>query len=213
MPSPWAKWTLEARDLCYFNFEHEESIGMPNWSLARKEPWYRLDSYEKNYEDGNIGTRLTFDQWRESQAYQAFGAWESMKMQLLMGTSGFSWCSLESGPNMFTYQKPLVDAFCVPKLAFHANRMAFQRLWAASDDVDTVYGPGDSITPVIFNLDGACTVRLEVQLQDEKGKVLERKVFRQVEVPAGRSVTRLSPFRFRSRRSGCHFIVYQVRYE
>ena len=213
MPSPWAKWTLEARDLCYFNFEHEESIGMPNWSLARKEPWYRLDSYEKNYEDGNIGTRLTFDQWRESQAYQAFGAWESMKMQLLMGTSGFSWCSLESGPNMFTYQKPLIDAFCVPKLAFHANRMAFQRLWAASDDVDTVYGPGDSITPVIFNLDGACTVRLEVQLQDEKGKVLERKVFRQVEVPAGRSVTRLSPFRFRSRRSGCHFIVYQVRYE
>lgn len=213
MPRPWAKWTLEARDLCYFNFEHEESIGMPNWALARKEPWYRLDSYEKNYEDGNIGTRLAFDQWRESQAYQAFGAWESMKMQLLMGTSGFSWCSLESGPNMFTYQKPLIDAFCVPKLAFHANRMAFQRLWAASDDVDTVYGPGDSITSVIFNLDGACTVRLEVQLQDEKGKVLERKVFRQVEVPEGRSVTRLAPFRFRSRRSGCHFIVYQVRYE
>lgn len=213
MLRPWAKWTLEARDLCYFNFEHEESIGMPNWALARKEPWYRLDSYEKNYEDGNIGTRLAFDQWRESQAYQAFGAWESMKMQLLMGTSGFSWCSLESGPNMFTYQKPLIDAFCVPKLAFHANRMAFQRLWAASDDVDTVYGPGDSITPVIFNLDGACTVRLEVQLQDEKGKVLERKVFRQVEVPEGRSVTRLAPFRFRSRRSGCHFIVYQVRYE
>lgn len=202
MPSPWARWTLAAKDLCYFNFEHEESIGMPNWSLARKEPWYKINSYEKNYEEGNIGTSLDFDQWRESQAYQAFGAWESMKMQLLMGTSGFSWCSLESGPNMFTYQKPLVDAFCVPKLAFHANRMAFQRLWAASDDVDTVYGPGDSITPVIFNLDGACTVRLEVQLQDEKGKVLE-----------GRSVTRLAPFRFRSRRSGCHFIVYQVQYE
>ena len=213
MPSPWAKWTLEAKDLGYYNFEHEESIGMPNWNLARKEPWYRIDSYEKNYEDGNIGTRLTFDQWRESQAYQAFGAWESMKMQLLMGTSGFSWCSLESGPNMFTYQKPLVDAFCVPKLAFHANRMAFQRLWAASDNVDTVYGPSDSITPVVFNLDGACTVRLEVQLQDEKGKVLERKVFSHVDIPEGRSVTRLSPFRFRSHRSGCHFIVYKLQYE
>ena len=210
MPRPWAKWTLEARDLCYFNFEHEESIGMPNWALARKEPWYRVDSYEKNYEDGNIGTRLSFDQWRESQAYQAFGAWESMKMQLLMGTRGFSWCSLESGPNMFTYQKPIIDAFCVPKLAFHANRMAFQRLWAASDNVDTVYGPGDSITPVIFNLDGACHVRLEIRLQDEKGKVLETKVFKEVSVPAGRSVTRLSPFRFRSRRTGCHFIVYQI---
>ena len=210
MPRPWAKWTLEARDLCYFNFEHEESIGMPNWSLARKEPWYRVDSYEKNYEEGNIGVRLSFDQWRESQAYQAFSAWESMKMQLLMGTSGFSWCSLESGPNMFTYQKPVIDAFCVPKLAFHANRMAFQRLWAASDNVDTVYGPGDSITPVIFNLDGACKARLEIRLQDEKGKVLEKKVFKEVAVPAGRSVTRLSPFRFRNKRPGCHFIVYQL---
>ena len=29
-------------------------------------------------------------------------------------------------------------------------------------------------------------------------------------VPAGRSVTRLSPFRFRSRRTGCHFIVYRL---
>ena len=28
--------------------------------------------------------------------------------------------------------------------------------------------------------------------------------------PDGRSVTRLAPFRFRSRRSGCHFIVYQI---
>ena len=210
MPSPWARWTLEARDLCYFNFEHEESIGMPNWSLARKEPWYHIDSYEKDYEEGNIGIRLSFDQWRESQAYQAFSAWESMKMQLLMGTSGFSWCSLESGPNMFTYQKPLIDASCVPKLAFHANRMAFRRLWAASDNVDTVYGPSDRITPVIFNLDGPCTVRLEVQLQNERGRTMERKVFQDVELPAGRSVTRLTPFRFRSRRQGCHFIVYSL---
>ena len=213
IPGNWARWTLEAKDLCYFNFEHEESIAMPNWTLARKDPWYRIDSYEKNYEDGNIGTRLRFDQWRESQAYQAFGAWESMKMQLLLGTSGFSWCSLESGPNMFTYQKPLIDAFCVPKLAFHANRMAFRRIWAASDDVDTVYGPGDSIRPVIFNLDAACKVRLEVQLQDEKGKVLERKVFRNVEVPQGRSVTRLDAFRFRHGGEGCRFIVYKLEYE
>ena len=39
--------------------------------------------------------------------------------------------SMESGPNMFTYQKPLIDPYYVPKLAFHANTMAFQRLWAA----------------------------------------------------------------------------------
>jgi len=210
IPSPWAKSCLEARDLCYFNFEHEESIGQPNWSLARKEPWYEVFSYEKGYELKNVGRLLTADEWRVSQAYQAFSAWESMKIQTLLGVCGFSWCSLESGPNMFTYQKPLVDPFYVPKLAFHANRMVFNRTWAGSGDVDTAYGPGDAVRPVIFNLDGACVATLTVELQNEKGRVLERKVFRDVRVPEGRSVTRLEPFRFRNRSEGCYFIVYKL---
>lgn len=209
-PYPWAKSCLEAHDLCYFNFEHEESAAQPNWELARKSPWYHVPSYEWKYEEGSIGRYLQFDEWRASQAFQAFAAWESMKIQTLAGVSGFSWCSLESGPNMFTYQKPLVDPFLVPKLAFHANTMAFQRIWAGSDDVDTVYSPEDEIRPVIFNLEDACTVDLTVELQNEKGKVLERKVFRDVDVPAGRSVTRLEPFRFRSGREGCMFVLYEI---
>ena len=112
---------------------------------------------------------------------------------------------------MFTYQKPLVDPFLVPKLAFHANTMAFQRIWAGSDDVDTVYSPEDEIRPVIFNLEDGCFVNLTVELQNENGKVLERKVFSNIEVPAGRSVTRLEPFRFRSGREGCFFVVYEIR--
>lgn len=209
-PYPWAKSCLEARDLCYFNFEHEESAAQPNWELARKAPWYHVPSYEWKYEEGSIGRLLQFDEWRASQAFQAFAAWESMKLQTLSGVSGFSWCSMESGPNMFTYQKPLIDPYYVPKLAFHANKMVFQRMWAASEDVDVVYGPGDSITPVIFNIEDATVVNLTVELQNEKGKVIERKTFRNVEVPQGRSVTRLEPFRFRSNREGCHFIVYKL---
>ena len=209
-PYPWAKKCLEARDLCYFNFEHEESAAQPNWELARKDPWYHVPSYEWKYEEGSIGRLLQFDEWRISQAFQAFSAWESMKLQTLSGVSGFSWCSMESGPNMFTYQKPLIDPYYVPKLAFHANTMVFQRIWAASDNVDVVYGPGDMISPVIFNLEEACTVDLTVELQNEKGRVIERKVFRNVEVPSGRSVTKLEPFRFRSDREGCHFIVYRL---
>ena len=210
-PSGFAKSCLDARDLCYFNFEHEESIAQPNWELARKDPWYKIPSYEKNYEVGTIGRNLDSDEWRESQGYQAFSAWESMKMQTLAGVSGFSWCSLESGPNMFTYHKPLVDPFYVPKLAFHANRMAFGRTWAASYDVDTVYGPGDFVQPVIFNMDGASKANLTVELQNEKGRVLERKVFKGVEVPEGRSVTRLEPFRFRNSSEGLRFIVYKLQ--
>ena len=210
-PSGFVKSCLDARDLCYFNFEHEESIAQPNWELARKEPWYRIPSYEKNYEVGTIGRNLDSDEWRVSQGYQAFSAWESMKLQTLAGVSGFSWCSLESGPNMFTYHKPLVDPFYVPKLAFHANRMVFRKIWAASDDVDTVYGPDDSIRPVIFNMGDACTADLTVELQNEKGRVLERRTFKNLNVSEGRSVTRLEPFRFRSGSEGCRFIVYKLQ--
>ena len=210
IPNDWARQCLEAKDLCYFNFEHEESIGQPNWELARKEPWFEIQSYEWSYNEGNIGRLLQTSEWRASQAYQAFSAWESMKMQTLAGVSGYSWCTMESGPNMFTYQKPLIDPFCVPKLAFYANRMAFQRIWAGSDDVDTAYGPGDSIRPVIFNLDEACTVNLVIELQNEKGRTLETKKFQHVSVPAGRSVTRLEPFRFRSKAEGNRFIIYKI---
>ena len=211
IPYPFAKSCLDAKELCYFNFEHEESIGQPNWTLSRKEPWFKVFSYEKEYEKASIGRLLDAEEWRAGQAYQAYSAWESMKMQILAGVCGFSWCSLESGPNMFTYEKPLVDPFYVPKLAFHANRMIFNRIWAGSDDVDTVYGPDDRIRPVIFNLDGACSVDLTVELQNEKGRVLERKVFKNVDVAEGRSVTRLDPFRFRNRTEGCRFVVYKLK--
>ena len=210
-PTPWAKECLEAKDLCYFNFEHEESSAQPNWELARKEPWYKIQSYEWGYEKGSIGRHMQPDEWRASQAFQAFSAWESMKIQTLAGVCGFSWCSLESGPNMFTYQKPLVDPFYVPKLAYHANRMAFNRIWAGSDDVDTVYGPEDEIRPLIFNMEEACKVNLTVELQTPQGRVVERKQYKSVEVAAGRSTTRLDAFRFRHSKPGCYFVVYKIQ--
>ena len=113
---------------------------------------------------------------------------------------------------MFTYEKPLVDPFNVPKLAFHANKMVFGRIWAGSDDVDVVYGPGDEIRPVIFNMDEARLVNLTVELQNEKGKVLERHAFKYIKVPAGRSVTRLEPFRFRNNSEGIRFVVYRITF-
>ena len=210
-PSAWAKSCLEAKDLCYFNFEHEESAAQPNWELARKEPWYQVQSYEWDYEKGSIGRNLQCDEWRASQAFQAFSAWESMKVQTLGGVSGFSWCTLESGPNMCTYQKPLVDAFYVPKLAYHANRMAFNRIWAASDNVDVVYDPQDEICPVIFNLGEGCVVNLTVELQNEAGRIVELKLFKDITVAEGRSVTRLKPFQFRTKREGCYFVVYRLQ--
>lgn len=210
-PHSWAASCLAANDKCYFNFEHEESAAQPNWELVKSEPWYRVQSYEWEYEEGSIGRKLEADEWRISQAFQALSAWESMKKQTLLGYDGFSWCSLESGANMFTYQKPLVDAVGVPKLAYYANKQVYQRRWAASNNVDVVYGPADEITPVIFNLDGEAVVNLTVELKTPQGKIVERKRYKQIHLPQGRSTTTLPGFRFKKAKEGCYAIVYTLK--
>ena len=104
-PSEYYQNFLESRERAYFNFEHEESIGQPNWSLAKGKPWYKLQSYEWSYDEGSIGRKLTADEWQESQAWQAFSAYEAMKKQRILDYDGFSWCCLHGGANSGTYKK------------------------------------------------------------------------------------------------------------
>ena len=210
-PNPWAASCLAANDKAYFNFEHEESAAQPNWNLAEREPWFQVQSYEWDYERGSIGRRLNAEEWKASQAWQAFSAWESMKKQTLLGYDGFSWCTLESGANMFTYQKPLVDPFGVPKLAYYANRMVFQAIWAGTDNVDVVYGPDDRVSPVIFNMGEQRDVDLLVELQDVSGKTIDKKLFKKITIGAGRSVTKLDSFRFKQVKEGCYVVKYTIR--
>ena len=169
-----------------------------------------MQSYEWEYEENSIGRKLDAEEWKISQAFQAFSAWESMKKQILLGYDGFSWCSLESGANMFTYQKPLLDAFGVPKLAYYANKQAFGRMWAASNNVDVVYGPQDQIQPVIFNLDAPCKANLIIELKNEQGKTVEKKTIKNIDVKGNGNVTPVESFRFKNKREGVYFIVYQL---
>lgn len=208
IPNEWAASCLSAKDKAYFNFEHEESTGQPNWNLCKGKPWYLLQSYEWGYDEGSIGRKLSTNEWRASQAWQAFSAWESMKKQMLAGYDGFSWCTLHGGANMGTYQKPLIDNAGHPKLAFYANRMVFQSIWAASNNVDVVYGPSDSIKPVVYHINGGQYVDLNVQLEDVNGKVLDRKEFKGIGISNGSLFKELSGFRFKNVKEG----VYVVRY-
>lgn len=209
-PNKWAASCLAAGEKAYFNFEHEESAAQPNWELSRGKPWYKIQSYEWPYEEGSIGRKLQAGEWRASQAWQAFSAWESMKKQMLLGYDGFSWCSLRGGANSGTYQKPLIDNLRHPKLAYYANQMAFQRTWAGSDDVDVVYGPEDEITPVIHHLGEAARVHLRVTLVDADRNELERKEFQDIQLNGGRDTVRLPGFRFRNIREGYGYIVYEI---
>ena len=81
---------------------------------------------------------------------------------------------------------------------------------AYSENVDVVYGPDDFITPVIFNLGEECKVDLEVRLKNENGKIIDSKRIKNIQVNAGRSITRLSSFRFKKQYEGCCFIEYVI---
>ena len=209
-PHDWAASCLKDTNRAYFNFEHEESIGQPNWNLCKGKPWYLLQSYEWRYDDGSIGRKLSTDEWKESQAWQAFSAWESMKKQMLLGYDGFSWCCLHGGANMATYKKPLIDNLGHPKLAYYANKMVFQRTWAGSHNVDVVYGPNDNIKPVIHHLGDPAQVDLQIALKSLGNEEIKSKVFKNINLEAGRQILELDEFKFEDIPVGKYFIEYSL---
>ncbi|MBN1291970.1 MAG: glycosyl hydrolase family 2 [Candidatus Latescibacteria bacterium] len=209
-PSAYYKDFLESRERAYFNFEHEESIGQPNWSLVKGKPWYKLQSYEWEYDEGSIGRKLTADEWQESQAWQAFSAYEAMKKQRILDYDGFSWCCLHGGANSGTYKKPLIDCYSHAKLAFYVNAMVFQRVLAGSSDVDVVYGSEDKITPVILNLGDSRTVNLTVIIKNMDKKEISRQTYADVKLTEGRTITMMPEFKPNFPAQGYYAVEYIV---
>jgi len=194
-PDSYTKDFLDSPHRAYFNFEHEESIAQPNWNLAKGKPWYKLQSYEWDYDKGSIGRLLTANEWLQSQAWQAFSAYESMKKQRILDYDGFSWCCLHGGPNTATYKKPIIDSLGNAKLGFYTNKMAFQNILAGSSNVDIAYGPDDKISPVIINLGPERTVNLRISILNTANQVVAFKLYPNINLHPGRSVTQLSPFK------------------
>jgi hypothetical protein len=194
-PSGFTADCLKNNIRAWFNFEHEESAAQANWNLSKGWPWHHLRSYEERYEKGSIGRVLDFNEWRASQGWQAFSAYESMRKQIYGGVDGFSWCTIEGGANSGTYEKPLLDPFGYAKLAWHIHKMVFQPVLAGSVDVDTVYGPNDKITPCVFNLGPARVVNLTLTVKSVAGVILDKKTFKALKLAAGRSLLRLPPVR------------------
>jgi hypothetical protein len=153
---------------------------------------------------------LAFDEWRASQAWQAFSAYESMRKQIWHGVAGFSWCTIEGGANSGTYEKPLLDPLGHAKLAWHVHKILTQPVLAGSDNVDTVYGPSDTISPSVFNLGPARFVDLTMTVKTPDGKVVDERRFPGLRLNSGRTVLRLPAVRPRLPASGFSVIEYVV---
>ncbi len=210
-PGAYRQNFLDSKERAYFNFEHQESIAQPNWNLCKGKPWYHLQSYEWAYDEGSIGRKLSVEEWRESQAWQAFSAYEAIKKMRKLGYDGFSWCCLHDGANAVTYKKPLIDFQGHAKLAFHIHKTVFNPVLAGSNNVDVVYGPDDRITPMILNLGEEKRVSVAVVIRDRfNGREIQKRIYRDVLLPAGRTATELSPFKPALNQEGVYWIEYRV---
>ena len=210
-PGAYRQDFLDSNERAYFNFEHQESIGQDNMNLCKGKPWYNLQSYEWGYDEGSIGRKLQLNEWRESQAWQAFSAYEATKKMRMLGYDGFSWCCLHGGANAVTYKKPAIDFLGYGKLVFHVHKAIFQSIWAGSNNVDVVYGPGDAITPMVLNLGEECAVKVTVVVRDKfGGKVIDKKVYKNVVLKRGRTLNEVEKFKPEIKKEGLYFIEYLV---
>lgn len=201
---------LKSKERAYFNFEQEESIGQMNWHLFRGTPVYKFHSYEWEYDKGSIGRLLTCDEWMESQAWQAFSAYESIRKMRWLDYDGLSWCCMWGGGNMGTYQKPLVDALGHKKLSYYAHRMGFQQTIAGSGNVDIVYGPDDHPSIIVMNIGEKRLVDVFLTIYNEKGKQVARKKYRNIILPAGRSTINIGNITLPQMEKGFYFFDYTV---
>ena len=201
---------LESRERAYFNFEHDEIIGQPNWDLYKGKPMYHIKSYERDYDKGSIGRELGLDEWLTSQAWQALGAYETIKKCRLVDYDGLSWCNLRGGQNTVTYQKSLVDYYGQPKLAYYAHRIAFQNVIACSGNVDMVYGPDDTIPVIVMNIGESKTVSVKISVLSPDHKVIYETALKDIMLGEGRTVTNAGEVKLPTLPEGIYSIKYEV---
>jgi hypothetical protein len=178
--------------------------------LRKGKPFSGYRSYELRYDDKTIGQRLTPEQWRESQAWQGFSAFEAYKKKRWFDYDGQAWCTLHGGGNSATYEKPLIDYFGHSKIVFHTVKMAFQEVLACSKNVDIVYGSEDDIPIAVMNLGPEKTVNVTVKVKDLDGTVIEEKIYGNITLPSGRTSTDLKPFKPDFKKEGYVIIEYTV---
>lgn len=201
---------LESKERVYFNFEHDEIIGQPNWNLYKGKPMYHIKSYEREYDEGSIGRELEFDEWLTSQAWQALGAYETIKKCRIVDYDGLSWCNLRGGQNTVTYQKSLVDYYGQPKLAYYAHRMAFGNVLACSGNVDMVYGPDDTIPVIVMNIGERKTVTVKISVLSPGNTVAYETEIKDITLAEGRTVTNAGEVKLAELPDGIYSIKYEV---
>ena len=78
--------------------------------------------------------------------------------------------------------KPPIDFFGYKKGAFYALHSAYEKTFAAKEDINVQTGKDDLITPVILNSENSFTARVTVKIITEDGRVTYEKVYDNVDI-------------------------------
>lgn len=202
---------LNSPDKAYFDFESEESVGIPNQTLKQGKPSYNMRSYEIAYDPGYLGRVLDPKEWRISQAWQGLSAYEAYRKKRWLDYDGQAWCPLHGGGNMATYEKPLIDYYGHGKISWHTVGMVFQTLLAGSKNVDIVYGPKDDIPVMVLNCGPQKRVNVDVLVKTIQGDIVAEKQFDHVILEQGRTVTDLSSWKPAVPETGYYMLEYIVK--
>ena len=147
--------------------------GLPNPTTKEANENEYVESYERPDENGGFGRWFLQEEWRESQAIQAFCAYNASKDMRLQGFDGLTWCCLSSGANNGSYMKPPIDFYGYKKLGFYALRDAYQDMYACKKDLFVSYGTEDGIAPAIVNYSVKGEYNLKVTVSEEDGSVVD----------------------------------------
>lgn len=88
--------------------------------------------------------------------------------------------------------------------------MGFQSVLAGSKDVDIVYGPSDAPELLVLNIGSERTVDVIVEIINEEGELMDKRIYQNVALPSGRTSTVLGKLELPKLSDGYYFFGYQI---
>ncbi len=150
----------------------------PNTKEA-KELYFNPYTYEFPNEDV-LGFKLTQEDWRISQAYQALCGAYAVRKYRIMDADAMLWCCLMGGANDGGYLKPFIDNYGYAKYAYHTMGENFKTITCLNDTTDVKRGADFTVKPVLFaEPDTLRTVTVAVI--NEQGEAVDIKTYGEVE--------------------------------
>ncbi len=196
---------FESKDHAYIISEFAV-IGRQDNRTREAESYHKDDSYELADEKRAFGEAYDKLNFRLSQAYQAFCAYNVVKYMRYLAADGLTWCCLTGGANDGSYIKPPIDFYGYKKQAFYALKEGFADTICFDKKVGAVYNGGYVCEPAITGAEKGKTYSVGIVIKNQSGDVVCKK---KIAVKATAFTFDLEPFEV-NLEDGYYSVEYRV---